>query len=371
MIKESVKPTSVIEIQELIRQQPKLAARGGGSKSALHPASTDGLLVNMTGLAGLLDYQPEEFTFTARAGSRVDEIQRVLGERGQFLPFDPVLVERGATLGGTVASGLSGPGRYRYGGLRDFLLGIKFVDGMGNLVRSGGKVVKNAAGFDLSKFMVGSLGHYGVLVEVTLKVFPQPAEYLTLRVEYPAVSGALAALTKLTATPFELFALDLEVHEGGCALLVRLGGLPETLPARLDRLRSELLALPQVQGVNAEAFSRFEGSTEAELWRSAREFLWVKPGHTLVKVPLTSQRVPPLDEWLADHGALRRYSAGGNLAWIAWQGSIEPLHALLQEQGFSGLAILGSVDQPFLGKRVGDAFARRVKNALDPQGKFG
>src|SRR5574341_553876 len=188
---------SVLEIQEIIRTHPRIAARGGGSKTALQPCSKGVTLVDMTGLQGLIEYQPEEFTFTAWAGSRVADIQAALSEHGHYLPFDPVLVEHGATLGGTVASGLSGAGRYRYGGLRDFLLGVKFLDGMGNLVRSGGRMVKNAAGFDLSKFMVGSLGQYGILVELTFKVFPGPATYATLQVAFPSLVEAMQAITRL------------------------------------------------------------------------------------------------------------------------------------------------------------------------------
>src|SRR4029450_4463398 len=90
-----------------------------------------------------------------------------LAARGQSLRCDPFLLDAGATLGGTVAAGLSGPGRFRYGGLRDFILGVRFVDGLGRLMHMGGKVVKNAAGFDLPKFLVGSLGRFGVLAELT------------------------------------------------------------------------------------------------------------------------------------------------------------------------------------------------------------
>src|SRR5437660_7832676 len=135
----------------------------------------------MTGLSGIVEYEPSEFTFTALAGTRVTEIAEALRKRGQYLPFDPMWQEAGATLGGTVASGLSGPGRFRFGGLRDFILGVRFVDGTGRLLRMGGKVVKNAAGFDLPKFFVGSLGRFGVLAELTFKVFPRPPSRLTLR----------------------------------------------------------------------------------------------------------------------------------------------------------------------------------------------
>jgi glycolate oxidase FAD binding subunit len=324
--------------------------------------------VDMTGLHGLLEYQPEEFTFTAWAGSRITDIQATLAEQGHFMPFDPVLVERGATLGGTVASGLSGAGRYRYGGLRDFLLGVKFVDGLGNLVSSGGRMVKNAAGFDLSKFMIGSLGQYGILVELTFKVFPGPAAYATLQVDYPSLVAGMQALTLLAAAPLELFALDLEPgDEGCCTLFLRLGGSPETMARRLERLQKILMEA----GARPQEMQAFQGDSEAEHWRFQREFSWLKPGQTLVKVPVTPRRVMSLDKALAAQGAGRRYSCGANLVWVGWTGSIEPLHHLLQSQGLSGLAILGMADQPLLGLRTGDAFVQRVKKALDPDGRFG
>jgi glycolate oxidase FAD binding subunit len=362
---------TIPEIQEIVRSQPRVAAQGGGSKTALRAAlqeNGDGVtLVDMTGLAGLLAYQPEEFTFTAWAGSRVADIQAALAEHGHFLPFDPVLVEHGATLGGTVACGLSGAGRYRYGGLRDFLLGVRFVDGLGNLVSSGGRMVKNAAGFDLSKFMVGSRGQYGILVDLTFKVFPRPAGYATLEVVYPSLVEAMQALTRLGSASLELFALDLEPGDGYCSLLLRLGGLSETMAGRLERLRNALAAA----GANALEMHTLEGTLEVESWRSRREFSWLKPGETLVKVPLTPRRVLNLDEQLAAQGAQRRYSSGANLAWVAWPGPTEPFHHLLETHGLSGLAILGRADQPLLGVRVGDAFAQRVKKALDPYSKFG
>src|SRR5207253_6842143 len=143
------------------------------------------------GLRGITEYDPSEFTFTAGAGTPVREIVAALAESGQYLPFDPMLVEAGATLGGTVAAGLSGPGRFRFGGVRDFILGVRFVDGAGRLLRMGGKVVKNAAGFDLPKFFCGSLGRFGLIVEATFKVFPRPASRLTLRLRAENAEVAL------------------------------------------------------------------------------------------------------------------------------------------------------------------------------------
>jgi glycolate oxidase FAD binding subunit len=120
---------SIPEIQDNVRSHPRVAARGGGSKTALQPCTDGVTLLDMTGLHGLIEYQPEEFTFMAWAGSRVADIQQSLAAQGHFLPFDPVLVERGATWWhGCLQVSRSA---IRYGGLRDFLLGVKFVDGLG------------------------------------------------------------------------------------------------------------------------------------------------------------------------------------------------------------------------------------------------
>jgi glycolate oxidase FAD binding subunit len=228
-------------------------------------------------------------------------------------------------------------------------------------------MVKNAAGFDLSKLMVGSLGQFGILVELTFKVFPGPDAYATLLVAYPSLVTAMQALARLAAAPLELFALDLEPGEAGCTLYLRLGGSPEMMAKRLERLKNTLSGA----GDNPQEIQALEGDSEAELWRSQREFSWLKPGQTLVKVPVTPRRVLSLDEQLAAQGALRHYSCGANLAWVAWPGSVEPLHNLLQSQGLSGLAILGQSEQTLLGLRTGEAFAGRVKKALDPNNKFG
>ena len=358
-------PSSISEIQECVRSQPRVVTRGGGTKPALYFGSEASTL-EMTHLQGLIEYQPEEFTFTAWAGSRLTDVEQALTEHGQFLPFDPVLVERGSTLGGMVASGLSGSGRYRFGGLRDFVLGLKFVDGLGNLVRSGGKVVKNAAGFDLSKFMVGSLGQYGVLVELTFKVFPRPAAYATLKAEYASLANALEVCSRLADLPLELFALDVAPNDKGCTLLIRLGGQPEILVGRMQRLN----AILEGANVKAREYQEVAGASEAEIWRIAREFLWVEPDQTLVKVPLTPRRIAALDEQLTALDALRRYCVGGSLAWVAWPGPLSKLDDILAGQGLSGLAIIGTVDSPLIGLRTGDEFARRVKKALDPHGKF-
>jgi glycolate oxidase FAD binding subunit len=349
---------NIAELQKIIRSHPRLRPGGGGSKTALVPP--EGVTrLDVSGLAGLLEYQPSEYTFTALAGTPLSDVNQILADNGQFLPFDPPQSEQGATLGGTVAAGMSGPGRYRFGGVRDFLLAIQYLDGEGELVRAGGKVVKNSAGFDLPKWMVGSLGGYGALVELTFKVFPQPVAYTSLRAGYSSLEEALQALIQITNIPVDLFCLDLVPTPSGAELLIRIGGLPEAFPARVQRLQNLL-----------ERGDSIEGEAEIRFWRETREFSWLPKGTSLVKVPITPRRVIQLDALLSEHGAERRYSAGANLAWVAWPGDLAQLDQGLSQLQLSGLVILGQPGNSLIGIRQGQAFAKRVKQALDPNGRW-
>ena len=146
-------PANIEELQDFVRASQNIRVCGAGTK----PALSAGANVSTSGMSGILEYEPSEYTFTALAGTPLSEIRDALAENGQLFPFDPPLVEAGATLGGTTASGLSGPGRFRYGGIRDFILGVKMVTGEGRAVFGGGKVVKNAAGFDIPKLVTAVL----------------------------------------------------------------------------------------------------------------------------------------------------------------------------------------------------------------------
>ena len=174
-------PRSLAELQEAVAASAPapLRIRGGGSK---RPPPAEGTTLDLRQLSGVVAYNPAEGVITVLGGTRVRDVQRVLGEHGQYLPFDPPLLDAGATIGGMVAAGLSGPGRYRYGGIRDFVIGAAVVDGEGRLVRSGGQVVKNAAGFLLHHALVGSAGRYGAIGEMSFKVFPRPEARATVRV---------------------------------------------------------------------------------------------------------------------------------------------------------------------------------------------
>ena len=172
-------PRSLAELQEAVAASAPapLRIRGGGSK---RPPPAEGTTLDLRQLSGVVAYNPAECVITVLGGTRVADVERVLGEHGQYLPFDPPLLDAGATIGGMVAAGLSGPGRYRYGGIRDFVIGAAVVDGEGRLIRSGGQVVKNAAGFLLHHALVGSAGRYGAIGEMSFKVFPRPEARATV-----------------------------------------------------------------------------------------------------------------------------------------------------------------------------------------------
>jgi glycolate oxidase FAD binding subunit len=354
-----LRPDSIEAVQAAVRENAHVLPIGGGSKPALATPPDGFVPISVAGLAGVVEYNPGEFVFTAFAGTPVAEVVRVLAANDQYLPFDPPFVDRGATLGGAVAAGLSGPGRCRYGGVRDFILGVRFVTAGGEVVRGRGRVVKNAAGFDLPKLMVGSIGQLGILVELSLKVLPRPEAYASLRLELGSLDAALQAIVRLASLPLDIDALDIDVPEAGARILVRIGGMEAAIPARLDRLRVELGGGELLRGPDEEA-----------LWHDAREFTWVPPDWSLAKVPVTPARIAALDEQLPDRPSLRRYGGRGQVAWIASPGPADDLDGPLSALGLSGLAILGPTGQRRFGIRIGSTFERRVKGALDPLGRF-
>jgi glycolate oxidase FAD binding subunit len=350
---------AVEEAQEALRGHERVLARGGGTKPALSSPPEGTATLDMSGLTGIEEYDPEELTFIARAGTPLSEIEDALAENRQYLPFDPPLVGAGATLGGSVGAGASGPLRYRNGGVRDFIIGVRFLDGEGTVVTAGGRVVKNAAGFDLAKLMVGSAGRLGVMVELSFKVFPRPQEWATLTVDCESLDDALEVIGALATAPFDLEALDLEPPG---RLRLRVAGLADAMPARLERLEAIL----------ERSGERLEGEEEGTLWREARDFAWVAPDAAVVKVALVPKQVPELEAKLEPLEVERRYGAGANIGWLAWPGerSAEELDELLRSLDLAGVLLTGSPSKPMVGAHRGGAFAQRVKSALDPNGRF-
>lgn len=308
-----ISPSSLTELRDAVLSAPRVIAVGAETKPRL--SAVEAVKISTWLLSGITEYDPSEFTFSALAGTPVREIIAALEAKGQYLPFDPMLVEAGSTIGGVVASGLSGPGRFRYGGVRDFILGVRFVDGLGRLLRLGGKVVKNAAGFDVPKFLVGSLGRFGVIGEVTFKVFPKPESTLTLQMPFSAEKMA-----RLANSRFEIDALD--VLPGAETMLVRLAGPAKALEALAKDIGGEII--------------------DNAIWREIRETSW----------QFTSDLTPDrIGDFKAAH-----VSCAGNVAYS----HRPPPH---------GLTLRG--DSPlWTGGRTKHAIEAAVKQALDPQNRF-
>ena len=348
---------AVRALQDAVREHPRVLPRGGGSKPALSTPPEGVVPLVVSGLRGIVEYDPEELTITALAGTPVRVVQAALAVHGQHLPFDPPLARAGATLGGVVAAGTSGPGRLRHGGVRDFIIGARFVDGTGALVGGGGRVVKNAAGFDLPRLMVGSLGRLGVLVELAFKVFPAPPAWGTLIAGAPGLEAALEAIERAGASGLDIEALDLEPPG---RLLVRLGGEQAALEPRLERLR-RVLGLPAEKAL---------GTRDADLWDAARKLAWAPAGTSVVRAAVGPRAVAALDPGL--DGVARRYSSGAAAAWIAWPPDrpLEALDALLRDVGAGGTRLTGPPGPVLLGATTGGAFSERVRRGLDPDGRF-
>ena len=344
-------PATVEELAEAVRSFPRVLAVGAGTKPRLSLVAPDVVRIATTKLTGIVEYEPSEFTFTARAGTPLREIEAVLAERGQYLPFDPPLAEDGATLGGTVAAGLSGAGSFRYGRLRDFILGVRFVDGSGRLLRLGGRVVKNAAGFDVPKFLVGSLGRLAVLAEITFKVFPRPPATLTLRLLAKFMEVKQKIIIEAGRSRWELDALDSPFDED--AVYARIAGPAEALAGLAEEIRAkypgEILA-PEV----ADAY-----------WRAGARFTWAANEPSLSKVILTPDDVEQTINRLLQSGikVRGRISAGGSMAYLASRPTV------LSHLPWPGVRLRGSGPLWLPRMRKYD-IAGAVKAALDPVGRF-
>lgn len=274
---------SLQALQERIRDAAgrgtSLRLRGGGSKD-FYGNPPRGELLDTRAYEGVVAYEPTELVLTARCGTALSEIEKLLEEKGQYLPFEPPHFGPQATLGGCVAAGLSGPRRASAGALRDFILGVKLVDGRGRVVSFGGQVMKNVAGYDVARLAAGSLGTLGVLAEVSLKLLPVPATELTVQLEI-GEQAALATLNRWAGQPLALSATAW--HEG--QLRVRLSG-----SAAAVRAAAEKIGGTAVQGVDfwrgiREQTDRFFSGPEP-LWRLALPSITAPlalPGRTLIE----------------------------------------------------------------------------------------
>lgn len=354
-------PRSIDDLQHALASSAPhpIRLQGAGTKAA--DVEADGVTtLDLRGLSGLGVYDPAECVITAGGGTPVAAIEAALDAHGQYLPFDPTHVRAGGTIAGTVASGLSGSGRYRYGGVRDFIIGARLVDGRGRLIASGGQVVKNAAGFLTHHALVGSAGRLGAIAEVTFKVFPRPEQRVTLRLQAP-FADAWAAHERVRAAAMDVEALDLDAPSHGPATLwVRLAGAADALPARLARTQS-LVAAPS---------DALASGQDAQAWHDAAEFTWAGNAAAIVKVPSAPTRVAAVVAALGGLGRCR-VQCGGAVVLLATSVDASQLNGVLIAHGWRGVVVQGPAHGRLLGAMPPSAaFGDRVRLALDPDQRF-
>lgn len=334
------------QVQEAIDARQPLRIRGGGSKDFLG-REPQGAPVDLAEHTGIVSYEPTELVVTVRAGTRLAELEQVLAEQGQRLPFEPPGFGPQATIGGTIACNLSGPARPYAGAARDALLGVKLLNGKGEILRFGGEVMKNVAGYDVSRLMAGAMGTLGLLLEVSLKVLPRPEHQITLVLAGQPVTAALARLHRLARQPLPITA----AAYFGDQLRIRLGGTESGLAAAQARIPGEPLATEE-----AEAFWQDLKNHQLPFFADERP-LW------RLSVPAN---LPPLSldgEWLYDWGGAQR--------WVHSEASPETLFELARQAGGHAMAFRDATQRERVFQPLAPGIARlnqRLKQAFDPHG---
>ena len=254
-------------VQEQVRQaladNASLEIFAGRTKAFLG-RTMSGAPLDLSGLTGVVSYEPGELVLVARPGTLLSELEGLLDGEQQYFAFEPPGWGQAATIGGTVACNLSGPRRFKMGALRDHILGIEMIDGYGERVRAGGKVVKNVTGYDLSKVLAGSFGTLGVLTEVCLKVWPRPECQATLAVQGLVPGAALERMLEWAARPLAITGLAYD--EAG--LVARVEGSEPAVRTQIETLRA----------ATAVESAVMEEDESRAFWRHWRELEWLVPG---------------------------------------------------------------------------------------------
>jgi glycolate oxidase FAD binding subunit len=338
---DSFIPDLCERIRGAASRKERLRIRGGGTKD-FYGAMVDGETLDISPYAGVVAYEPKELVLTVRAGTRLAEVEATLAAQRQMLPFEPPHFGGAATIGGAVASGLSGPRRPYAGSVRDFVLGTRVVNGKGEDLSFGGRVIKNVAGYDVSRLMAGALGTLGVITEISFKVLPKPAAETTLAYELDE-AAAIEQANLWAGRPLPLSATAWQDGK----LRVRLSGAATAVAAAKVKMGGEEI-------------------DPGDYWRDLREhrLAFFSPGALWrVSVPQTADPV------MQDHAQLIEW--GGGLRWIA--GDIDPLtlrstverlggHATLFRGGDKSVGVFHPLKPALL------KIHRRLKEAFDPAG---
>jgi len=322
-----------------------LIIRAGGSKDFLG-RQTMGSTLDTSGLRGIVHYEPTELVITARAGTPLVDIETTLAEHGQMLGFEPPHFGPTATLGGTIACGLSGPARPFRGSARDFVLGTKLINGMGERLNFGGEVMKNVAGYDVSRLMCGAYGTLGVLLEVSLKVLPRPASEISLTLELNH-DDAFTRMSEWQRDPLPLSGLCYD----GDRLHVRLSGAEQAVSAARRRIGGDV---------------EIDGATFWERLREQRGGFFESSGDLWrLSVPSTTRTLPVTGKQLMDWG--------GALRWLKTSQDADHVFAAARTLGGHATRFRSTSDAPQVFQPLPApllALHRKLKHAFDPHGIF-
>ncbi|MFL6647200.1 MAG: glycolate oxidase subunit GlcE [Sulfurifustaceae bacterium] len=332
------------EIAEVVRaaaRENPLQIVGSGSKS-FYGRAARGQPLRVADHRGILAHEPTELVLTARAGTPLREIEATLAESNQMLGFEPPYFADTATLGGTIACGFSGPRRPYAGSARDFVLGTRIINGKGEILSFGGQVMKNVAGYDVSRLMVGALGTLGVLLDVSLKVLPRPEHEITLTFTLQT-PRAIERMNTWAAAPLPLSA----ACHWKDTLYLRLAGSEEALRAARTKLGGD------------------EHPNGTTFWRALREhqldFFADDNSLWRLSVPPASAPLPLAGSWLIDWGGAQRWLKTSARATDVWEAAARAGgHATL----FRGGDRAGEVFHP-LARPLAQLHSR-LKRALDP-----
>ena len=345
---------ALLAIRERIREasaaRTPLAITGGGTK-AFYGEPLRGEPLEIRGYAGIVSYEPTELVITARAGTPMAEIQEALASRGQWLACEPPAFGPGGTVGGMVATGLSGPGRASLGSVRDFVLGAKMIDAHGEWLSFGGQVMKNVAGYDVARLLCGSLGILGPIVEVALKVLPVPACTSSWVFESDP-TAAVRLFNELAGRPLPITATAWTQGRAH----VRLAGAEPGVRAAERELREHHGAQP----------------LEPEFWTALRDHTLAplaphEPGGRplwRLSVPSSVPSMPLAGDWVIEWG--------GALRWLRTDAPADAVRAAARAAGGSACRFRGAGEEPVF-EPLADVLGkihRRLKAEFDPLGLF-
>lgn len=385
---DALRPTSVQEAAQTLRgTDGPILFRGGGTALEWGGRVREPHQVMDTGsLAGVLTHNAADLTASVGAGTTLADLQEHLAGHGQWLALDPPTQGAGATLGGLLAAGDSGPSRLRYGGLRDLVIGVTLVLADGTVAKSGGHVIKNVAGYDLAKLVHGSLGSLALVAEVVVRLHPRPATTTTLA--GPAtVAQAAAAAQRLAASPLEPAAVEWSGSGRGGRLLVRVDSTPRAVSAATRGVRDLLAA----QGIAAEEQT---DAAAAQLWEAHARETTGGDGDTVLRVGTLPSDLPTLAAHLeraAGESGVEASIASGvalGLHTLRLRGEDEAVGAVAEAIRLQALALGGTVQlrrrpegvdahlDPMGPSPTTVELLRRVKAQFDPSarlapGRFG